>query len=422
MNQRVIFKNIRQLCGLHAPEITRLRGQEMRSFPFLEDAWLAVENGVVVDFGEMRDWPGIQDWSGLSILDFEGRLVLPAFCDSHTHIVYASGREQEFVDRIGGLSYEEIASRGGGILNSVQKLRRASEDDLFYDAAERVREVMNLGTGAMEIKSGYGLDLESELKMLRVIRRLAHHFPIPISSTFLGAHAVPPEFLGRREAYVDHLCSVVLPEVAHQKLADAVDVFCERNYFSPEDTIRLLQKARDLGLSARVHANQLSHSGGVEAALEVGAISVDHLEYTTEENRKRLAASSTVATLLPGAAWFLNLPLPQGKAMLEAGCTVAVATDYNPGSSPTGNMANMVSMLCVQYGFLPEEALNAATINGAASLQLGHSHGSISIGKQANFVVTHPYQHYHQLPYYFGRQPVAALFVNGVQVSGEMLC
>lgn len=421
MNQRVILKNIRQLCGLHALGVERLRGKEMQRFPFLEQAWLAIENGVIVDFGEMNDWPGIQDWSGLTVLDAEGRLVLPAFCDSHTHIVYAAGREQEFVDRIGGLNYEEIAARGGGILNSVQKLRKASEDELFFDASERVREVMNLGTGALEIKSGYGLDLASELKMLRVIKRLAEHFPIPIRSTFLGAHAVPPEFAGRKAAYVDYLCTEMLPEVARQQLAHAVDVFCERNYFSPDDTLQLLRKANELGLKGRVHANQLSHSGGIEAALELGAISVDHLEYTSEENRKHLAASSTVATLLPGAAWFLSLPLPEGKAMMEAGCTVAVATDYNPGSSPTGNMANMVSMLCVQYGFLPEEAFNAATLNGAASLQLGHTHGSITIGKQANFIVTHPYQHYHQIPYYFGRQPVAALFVNGAQVSGETL-
>jgi imidazolonepropionase len=415
--QKLLIKNIRTLVQVRDEAPATIAGKAMSELPCLHDAWLAVEDGKIADYGTMETWTGISDWTGLEVIDANEGMVFPSWCDSHTHLVYASSREGEFVDRINGLSYEEIAARGGGILNSSRKLREATEKELFESAAARLDEVIRLGTGAIEIKSGYGLDLESELKMLRVIRRLKERGPIPVKATFLGAHAVPGEFKNNKEGYIDHLIREMLPAVAAEKLADYCDVFCERNYFTEEETVRILEAAKKHGLIPKVHANQLSASGGVQAGVRTGAISVDHLEYVGEAEIAALKNSSTMPTLLPGAAFFLGLPWPPARQMIDAGLPVAVASDMNPGSCPSGNMPQMMSLLCVTHKMNPEEAINAATINGAYAMGLSETHGSITIGKQANLVITKLMASVAYLPYSFGSNLVETVVVNGKVVS-----
>lgn len=410
---KLLIKNIRSLVqageGLNAP----VKGPAMGQLPCIENAWLAIEDDKIADMGSMDEFPGISDWSGLQVIDATGKLVLPCWCDSHTHLVYAGSREQEFNDRIRGLSYEDIAKRGGGILNSAQKLRDASEEELMDSALYRLRTLIRHGTGAVEIKSGYGLSTESELKMLRVIRRLKAQSPIPIKATFLGAHAIPAEYKDNKNNYIDLVINEMLPRVAEEKLADYCDVFCERNYFSKDDTIRILKAAATLGIKGKVHAEQLSHSGGVQAGIECGAISVDHLEYLSDADIASLKSASTIPTILPGAQFFLQLPHPPVRKMIDAGLAVAVASDHNPGSSPSGNMNFMVSLCCIQYKMTPEEAINAATINSAAAMGLEKSHGSITPGKQANVVITKEAPSYSFLPYSFSEDLLDTVIING---------
>lgn len=385
----------------------------MALLPCINDAWLAIEDDKIVDFGKMENWPGISDWSDLEVIDASGKLVFPSWCDSHTHIVYAGTREGEFVDRINGLTYEKIAQRGGGILNSAKKLQQASEEELLQSALNRLDEIKLMGTGAVEIKSGYGLTVKDELKMLRMIKKLKASTPLTIKATFLGAHAVPQEYKNNREKYIDLIINEMLPQIAEEKLAEYCDVFCERNYFTKEETLKILSAAASFGLKGKVHANQLSNSGGVQAGVESKAISVDHLEYVGNEEIQALLKSETMPTLLPGAAFFLGLPYPPARKMIEAGLPVAVGTDYNPGSSPCGNMNLMVSLLCIQYNMTPEEAINAATINSAYAMDLSHSYGSIAVGKQANIFITKEISSYSFLPYSFGSNLIETVILNG---------
>jgi imidazolonepropionase len=417
MSKRILIKNIRQLVQLRDPAPEKVTGAEMSELPVLEDAWLAIDHGLIADYGSMQEFPGISDWNNLEIIDANEGLVMPAFVDSHTHIVYAGSREGEFVDRIRGLSYEDIAARGGGILNSAKKLRAASEDELYEQAAGRIREVMLLGTGAIEIKSGYGLDIDSELKMLRVIRRLKENFPLNIKSTFLGAHAVPVEYRDNKRGYIQHLINDMLPAVAKEQLADYCDVFCERNYFTQEETVEILEAAKKYGMKPRIHANQLSNSGGVQAGVLVGALSVDHLEYVGDEEISALKSSDVMPTLLPGAAFFLGLPYPPARKMIDAGLPVAVASDFNPGSSPSGNMMQMLSLVCVTHKMTPEEAINAATINTAYAMELSTSHGTITRGKAASLIITKPVPSVAYLPYYFGQNMIDMVIINGNIIS-----
>jgi imidazolonepropionase len=417
MKNRLLLKNIRQLLQVWEQSPGRVSGKDMQVLPILEDAWLAIEDGVIADYGRMEEFPGITDWSGLEVMDCEDRLVFPSWVDSHTHLVFASTREKEFSDRIQGLTYEEIAARGGGILNSAEVLRNTSEDDLYNLALERLHEVIAQGTGAIEIKSGYGLNLESELKMLRVANRLKSLHLIPVKTTLLAAHAIPAEFKNKRADYLTLIEKEIMPAVAAEHLADYADVFCERNYFTREETERLLNRAASLGMKPRVHANQLSASGGVQAAVACGALSADHLEFVGDEEIQLMLRSRVIPTVLPGAAYFLGLPLPPARAMIDAGLPLAAASDYNPGSSPSGNMHQVMSMLCVQYKLSPEEAFHATTLNTAEAIECGDLVGSISRGKKANLVITRKMNNYHQIPYHFGTHPAAWVLTDGKKHS-----
>jgi imidazolonepropionase len=410
---KILIKNIKQLVGVEHDFISKKSGIEMKHLGILEDAWLAIEDNKILDFGKMENWPGIIDWSNLTVIDAEGKCVLPTWCDSHSHIVYAGSREKEFVDRINGLSYQEIAARGGGILNSAEMLSNRSEDELFESAMQRVEEVISQGTGALEIKSGYGLSLDSELKMLRVIKRIKENTLLEIKSTFLGAHAVPKAFQNRKSDYVKHVIEDMLPAIANEKLADFCDVFCEENYFTADETIQILEAAKSLGLTPKVHANQLSFNGGVQAGVSVGAISVDHLEYVDTNEINALLQSNTMPTILPGAAYFLSLPYPPARRMIDAGLPLAVASDFNPGSSPTGNMNLMVAMMCINYKLTPEEAINAATINGAFAMNLNEDFGSITPGKQASVFITSNIPSFHYIPYSFGSNHIERIILKG---------
>ncbi len=411
--QKLLLKNIKNLIGVYEEAPGALKGKAMKNLPCIENAWLASENGLIVDYGSMEDFPGIVDWKDLEVLDCSGKIVMPCFADSHTHIVYAGNREQEFVDRINGLSYEEIANRGGGILNSVKKLRSTSEDELFEQAKVRLIEIIEQGTGAVEIKSGYGLDVESELKMLRVIRRLKELHWIPVKATFLGAHAVPPEFKDNKKGYIDLLIHELLPLIEKEKLADFIDVFCEKGYFDASETHTILEAGKKHGLIPKVHAEQMSHANGIKTAVACGAISVDHLEYCNDEDIQLLLNSGTIPTVLPGAALFLNLQLPPARKMIDAGLAVAFASDYNPGSSPSGNMKLMMSLACIQYKLNPEEAINSVTINSACAMNVQHLVGTITRGKLANLILTKDIASYGYLPYAFGSQLLELTIING---------
>ena len=413
MAQKLLLKNIKQLIGVYQTAPQKLEGAQMKHLPCLNNAWLAAQDDVIIDYGTMETFPGITDWKDLEVIDCEGKIVMPCFADSHTHIVYAGNREQEFVDRINGLTYEEIASRGGGILNSANKLRETSEDDLFEQSKLRLHEIILQGTGSVEIKSGYGLSLESELKMLRVIKRLKNLNWIPIKATFLGAHAVPFEFKGNKTGYIDLIINQMLPAIANEKLANFIDVFCENNYFTALETKQILTAGKQYGLIGKVHAEQLSHTNGIKTAVECGAISVDHLEFCNQDDILLLKNSNTMPTILPGAAFFLNLPLPPARKMIDAGLAVAFASDFNPGSSPSGNIKLMMSMACIQYKLTPEEAINATTINSAYAMGLQNNVGTITNGKLANLIITKPINSYGFLPYAFGSDLIDTVILNG---------
>lgn len=414
---KLLIKNIKGLVQAREEAPAFVAGDSMNELPMIENAWLAIEDGRIADFGEMADWPGISDWRDLEVLDAEGKFILPSWCDSHTHTVFAGSREGEFEDRIHGLSYAEIAERGGGILNSAAKLATMSEEELFESAKSRIQNLMRMGTGALEIKSGYGLSKEAELKMLRVIARLKKELPLPIKATFLGAHAVPVEYKGRTKEYVQHVINDILPEVSKNKLAEYIDVFCEEGYFDLEDTIAIMEAGAKHGLKAKIHVNQFKILGGVEAAVKHKALSVDHLEELNISDVEALKGGGTFPVALPSCSFFLGIPYTPVGRLMEAGLPVVLATDYNPGSTPSGNMNFVVSLACIRMKMTPAQAINAATINGAAAMELGQEVGSITPGKRANFFITKPMPSLAYLPYAFGDMPVEQAFVNGVRVE-----
>lgn len=401
---KILIKNIKGLVQYGENCSAVLRGKEMKELPILENAYLALEDGVIVAYGSMDDWGGITDWRNLEVIDADGKFVMPAFCDSHTHTVFAKTREEEFVDRINGLSYEEIAMKGGGILNSARRLTEMSEDELFDQAKERIDRLMSYGTGALEIKSGYGLSVQAELKMLRVIQRLKRACPIKIKATFLGAHAFPPEYKNNHRAYLDLIINEMLPIIKEEKLADYIDVFCERNYFSVDEMEELLQAGIAIGLKPKVHLNQFSALGGIPKAVEMGALSVDHLEELTDEDIQALKGSQTMSTLLPSCSHFLSIPFGDARRLMDNNLPVALASDFNPGSTPSGNLSFVWSLACIKMKMTPEEALNALTINAAYAMDLSATHGTISLGKKTPIVLTKKIPNLAYIPYSFGDQ------------------
>jgi imidazolonepropionase len=389
-------------------------GKEMSKLPTLKNAFLIVENDIISDFGTMDNLPNNIHFN--SIIDVMDKLILPTWCDSHTHIVYAGNRVQEFVDRIHGLTYEAIANKGGGILNSAKLLQKTSEEDLYAQAATRVEEVMQLGTGAVEIKSGYGLTKDAELKMLRVIKRLDENYPITIKATFLGAHALPTEFKDRKNEYLTAVIENILPTVAKENLAEFIDIFCETGYFSVEDTEQLLEAGKRYGLQPKIHVNQFNAIGGIQAGVKYNALSVDHLEAMRDEDIESLKNTHTMPVALPSCSYFLSIPYTPARKMIDAGLPLALATDYNPGSTPSGNMNFVVATACIKMKMTPEEAINAATINGAYAMGLEKTHGSICRGKKANFVVTKKIPNYNFIPYSFGNNHIDRIFIEGVEI------
>jgi imidazolonepropionase len=407
----VLITNIKQLVGVRQ-ENRLLRGEELSLLPGIENAYLIVEDDEIAAYGEMKGLPA-SSFAPQNKIDASGQFVLPAWCDSHTHLVFAASREEEFIDKIKGLSYAEIAAKGGGILNSAKKMAEVSEDELFVNSWKRLEEVSRLGTGAVEIKSGYGLTVEGELKMLRVIKKLKEKSPVLIRSTFLGAHTYPPEFKENHRGYMDLIIHEMLPVIAREKLADYIDVFCETSFFSPEETEMICRAGMSYGLKPKIHANQLNLSGGVEMGVKLNALSVDHLETMDDETIHKLASSRTIGTLLPAAAFFLGMPFQPARKLIDAGCAIALATDYNPGSSPSGNMNLVVAMSCIRMKMLPEEAINAATINGAFAMELQKDAGSITVGKKANLLFTKPIPSLAFLPYSFGSNLVDKVMIKG---------
>ena len=415
---KTLILNIKQLVQTELSPRKWVAGKDMARLGILENAYLLVEEDKIAGFGKMEDLNREVVYAGGDIvkeIDATGRLVMPSYCDSHTHLVYAGSREIEYIDKIRGLSYEEIAKRGGGILNSCERIRKASEEELFDAAYDRIQEIAGFGTGAVEIKSGYGLDTESELKMLRVIRRLKAETPLLIKSTFLGAHAVPLEYKGRQTEYVDLIINEMIPMVAAEELADYIDVFCDKGFFTVEDTDRMLNAGMKYGLRAKIHANELDYSGGVQVGVKYNAISVDHLECMGEEEIACLLESETMPTVLPGAAFFLNMPYSPVRKMIQAGLPVALASDYNPGSSPSGNMKFIMSLGCINYKMLPEEVINATTLNSAYAMGVEEEAGSIAVGKLANFYITTPISGIEYLPYAYTADLIQAIFLKGEQ-------
>ena len=410
---RTLVDNIGCIFGIERQGRLRLCGEDMGRMETLEDAWLLIEDGRISAFGRRAE--GVPENAG-RIIDAAGGTLFPSFCDSHTHLVYAGSREQEFLDKINGLSYEEIARRGGGILNSADRLHAASEDELYATAMERVREIARMGTGCVEIKSGYGLSTEDELKMLRVIRRIRESVPLEVRATFLGAHAVARAYRGRQDAYVDLVCDEMLPAVAREGLADFIDVFCDEGFFTVAETERIIGEGRKYGLRAKIHANELAFSGGVQAGVRCGALSVDHLESSGPEEIEALRGSETMPTLLPGAAFFLGMSNPPAREMIRAGLGVALASDYNPGSSPSGNMRMVCSLASIRLRMTPREALCAATLNGAYAMGLSRDFGSITPGKAANFFLTRPLPSVEFFTYAYQTPLIEKVFLRGEEL------
>ncbi len=406
---RTLIKNISVLAGILEEDQYWLAGKSMARIETMEHAWLMIEDSLVSDFGTGTE----PDNNADEIIDAAGGIVFPAFCDAHTHLVHAGSREDEFMYKVMGLSYEEIAKRGGGILNSAKLLRETSEEELFRQSVERAWEIISMGTGAVEIKSGYGLTVEDEVKMLRVARRIGEETPLTVRTTFLGAHAFPMEYRHNREGYVDLVINEMLPAVAAEQLADFIDVFCERGFFTVKQTSRILREGAKHGLQPKIHANELEASGGIQVGVQHHALSVDHLEFTGEEEIAALLTSETMPTLLPGASLFLEMPFAPARKMINAGLPVALASDFNPGSSPSGNMNLVMSLGMMQMKMLPAEVLNASTINGAYAMGLEKTHGSITRGKVANLVVTKKVPGINYLPYAFGSNLVTKVLLNG---------
>lgn len=406
--EKLLF-NIKELFQVRDNDILKVSGIEMATLPSIKNAWLLVKDGHIEDFGSMENSPEVL----CEKVDLSGQMVLPTWCDSHTHLVFSGNREQEFVDRINGLSYEEIAARGGGILNSAEKLRNTSFEELLAKAEERILEIMKLGTGAVEIKSGYGLTVDDEIKMLRVVRALRKKFPITVKSTFLGAHAFPKEFKENREGYVDLIINEMIPKIARDGLADYIDVFCEVNYFTVDQTNRILEAARKFGMTPKIHVNQFTSIGGIEAAINHGALSVDHLEVLEDNDIEHLKNSQTMPVVLPTCSFFIGIPFAPARKIIDAGLPLAIATDFNPGTTPSGNMNFVISTACIRLNITPEEAINAATINGAYAMGLEKSHGSVTKGKVASLIISKTIDSIYELPYFFGSNLIDKVMVHG---------
>jgi len=410
---KILIKNIKGLVQVRENHPAFISGKEMGELPVLEDAWLAIENGKIADYGSMAAWPGISDWSNLEVIDAEGKYVFPTWVDSHTHLVYAGTRENEFNDRLHGLSYEEIAAKGGGILNSALKLKDASEDELYHAAEQRLKTIIKMGTGAVEMKSGYGLSLESELKILKIIARLKANYPIPIKATFLGAHAFPNEYKDNKQGYIDIIIKEMLPAIESEGLADFIDVFCESNYFSVEQSLQIIQAGKKHGLKPKIHVNQFTSIGGIKASVNEGALSVDHLEVMENEDFEALKNSKTISTLLPSCSLFIDIPYAPARKMIDMGLPVALATDYNPGSSPNGNMNLVNSLASIKMKMTPEETINASTLNAAYAMESESEVGSITIGKRANLFITKQIPSYGYLNYSFGENCIETVIIDG---------
>lgn len=409
---KILIENIKTIVGANPVPKDKLAGKEMSQLPCLDNAWISIADGIISGVGTMKEGAPAKAMFD-KVINAEGRFVFPSWCDSHTHIVYAGSREGEFVDRIRGLSYEEIARNGGGILNSAERLNKTSEDELFESAMNRLEEITRYGTGAVEIKSGYGLSVEGELKMLRVIKKLKQHSPLTIKANFLGAHAMPTKYKQNRQEYIDLIINEMLPVIAKEKLADYCDVFCDRGFYTVEETDAILQAGLKYGLQPKIHANELDYSGGIQVGVKNNALSVDHLEFTGDAEIECLLKSKTMPTLLPSTAFFLGLHYPPARKMIDAGLPLALATDYNPGSSPSGRMAFIISLACVKLKMLPEEAINAATVNSAYAMGVSNTHGTITVGKTASLFITHPIPSYNFLPYSFGSDLIETVIVKG---------
>ncbi len=408
-----LITNIQELLQIRDASIRKVSGSEMAVLPSIKNAYLLIENDLIADFGLMENCPKI---NADETIDATGKVVLPAWCDSHTHIVYAGNRIQEFVDRINGLSYEEIANRGGGILNSAKKLNETSEEELYNQSKARLEEVMKQGTGAVEIKSGYGLTVDGEIKMLRVIKKLAQNYPIAIKATFLGAHAFPVEYKENHSGYIDLIVNEMLPKIAQENLADYIDAFCETGYFSVEETERIMEAGKKYGLRSKIHVNQFNAINGIAACVKHNALSVDHLEVVTDEDIEVLKNTETMPVALPSCSYFISIPYTPARQMLNAGLPLALATDFNPGTTPSGNMNFVVATACIKMKMTPEEAINAATINGAYAMGLEKTHGSIALGKKANIIISKEVTSFYQLPYCFGTDLIDCVIIEGKKI------
>lgn len=410
----ILITNIKQLLQARATNVLKVSGSEMKELPLIENAYLLIEHDTIVEYGHMEDMGNTE---AETVINATNKIVMPAWCDSHTHLVYAGHREQEFVDRINGLTYEDIANRGGGILNSAENLQKATEDELYDQAVARLKTVMKLGTGAIEIKSGYGLTTEAELKMLRVIKRIKHDFNISIKATFLGAHAVPKIYKDNKEGYISEIINEMIPEIEKQQLANYIDVFCEKGYFSLDETARILEAGIQHGLTPKIHVNQFNAFGGVALGVKHNALSVDHLEVLNPEDIEALKDSNTMPVALPSCSYFLSIPYTPARTIIDAGLPLALATDYNPGSTPSGNMNFVVSTACIKMKMTPEEAINAATINGAYAMGVSNMFGSVTRGKKANLIITKDIPSYNYIPYAFGENHIDTVIINGLVVA-----
>ena len=406
----LLIINIKELLQVRETNVTIVKGNDMKILPTIKNAYVLIDYDTIVEYGSMDDYENIE---ADEVIDAKGKIVLPAWCDSHTHLVFAGDRSQEFVDRINGLTYEEIAARGGGILNSAEKLQNTSEDELYEQSIKRLNAVIKLGTGAIEIKSGYGLTVDAELKMLRVIKRLSKESQVKIKATLLGAHALPKEYKDNKSAFVDLVINEMIPKVSKERLAEYIDVFCEKGYFSLEDTERILKAGVEHGLIPKIHVNQFNAFGGVALGVKYNALSVDHLEELNNEDIDALKNSKTMPVALPSCSYFLSIPYTPARQIIDAGLPIALATDYNPGSTPSGNMNFVVSTACIKMKMTPEEAINAATINGAYAMGISNQYGSICRGKKANLIITKEIPSYHYLPYAFGDNLIDKVIING---------
>ena len=410
---KILIKNIKELVQVDDGTRIKVAGKDMAQLPTLKDAWLSIEDGKISDYGSMSDWNGVEDWTDLDVIDATDKLVLPSWCDSHTHLIFAGSREAEFVDRINGLSYEEIAARGGGILNSAKKLQDTSEEELIEQTQVRLDEIASMGTGAVEIKSGYGLSTDAELKILRVAKKLKESSDLTIKSTFLGAHAIPAEYKDNRDGYLDLIVEEMLPIIKEEGLAEYIDVFCETNYFTVAEMERVMEAGTAHGLKPKVHVNQFTSIGGIEAAVRHKALSVDHLEIMEDKDIQAIVGSETMPTMLPSCSFFLSIPFGPARSLIERGLPVALATDYNPGSTPSGNIPFVLSLACIKMRMTPEEAINAVTLNSAYAMDLSETHGSIAKGKVANLFITKEVPSYAYIPYSFGSNLVDTVILKG---------